>query len=139
MVPTVLPGLLSRVPSPLVLFVAGAKGVSSEQAKIFLILYVVGAFASAQLWAPLSARVTKPKVLAMLCGYGSFGLCLALFLPHGAMVWACIGQLMLGITYSGNMVLLKSIVGDTAEAAKDDLGEDFTGRDRKSTRLHSRH
>src|SRR3546814_19262864 len=44
------------------------------------------------------------------------------------MVWACIGQLMLGITYSGNMVLLKSIVGDTAEAAKDDLGEDFTGR-----------
>src|SRR3546814_17394270 len=64
----------------------------------------------------------------MLCGYGSFGLCLALFLPHGAMVWACIGQLMLGITYSGNMVLLKSIVGDTAEAAKDDLGADCTGR-----------
>src|SRR3546814_19439779 len=115
MATTLLLGLASGVTSALFLFFAWAKGFSSEQSTIFLILYFVGSFASAQLWAPLSARVTKPKVLAMLCGYGSLGLCLALFLPHGPLVWACLGQLMRGITYSGNLVLMNSIMGANTE------------------------
>jgi Na+/melibiose symporter-like transporter len=128
MLTTALLGLASGITSALFLFFAWAKGFSSAQSTIFLIIYFVGAFASTQLWAPLSKRATKSKVLAALCGYVVLIQLMALFLPYGAFAWACVGQLALGVSYSGNMVLLKSIVGDVAEAAKTELDEDFTGR-----------
>ncbi|MDB5579288.1 MAG: hypothetical protein JWR80_4464 [Bradyrhizobium sp.] len=128
MVTTALLGLASGVTSALFLFFAWAKGFTSAQSTIFLIIYFIGAFASTQFWAPLSKRTTKSKLLAALCCYVFLIQLMALFLPYGAFAWACVGQLALGVSYSGNMVLLKSIVGDVAEAAKTELDEDFTGR-----------
>ncbi|WP_337187500.1 MFS transporter [Phenylobacterium sp.] len=128
MASTVFTALASGVTSALFLFFAPLKGFTAAQANLLLLIYFVGAFASSRAWAPTAFRFGKEKVLIAICLTVAAVKLTVLALPNGAFYWASAGQVVLGACYSGTMIMLKSIVGDAADYAKQRLDEDFTGR-----------
>ena len=124
MASTMFFAMASGVTGAFYVFFAKAKGFTAEQGSMLLLAYFFAAFLAARIWAPISQRYGKRSVLAGLCICSALIQLMALFLPQGAMNWAIAGQFVLGIGYSGVLVLQRAIVGDVANQARRDIDED---------------
>jgi Na+/melibiose symporter-like transporter len=124
---TTLFAMASGVSGALFLFFATAKGISHEQAGLLLLPYFLAAFLASRLWTAISKSFGNHNVLAALCAYTAVVELAALWLPQGGVGWAALGQFALGISYSGTLVLQRAIVGDIAQEAQRDLGDDLSG------------
>jgi GPH family glycoside/pentoside/hexuronide:cation symporter len=108
-------------------FFRQARGFSAAETNLLLLVYFVGGFAGAPLWAKLAKRIGKHRGLMVSCGYYIVMQGLFLLTPKGSMALTLPVILLAGLGFSAYLVLLRAMTADACDEARLDLDRDCTG------------
>jgi Na+/melibiose symporter-like transporter len=108
-------------------FFREARGFSTAQANILLVLYFVGGLLGAPLWTRLARQVGKHRSLQVAALYYVVMQLMVIAPPKGALIPGAIVLFLSGVAYSAPTILIRAMMADAADEADLDQGKKSTG------------
>jgi len=118
---TLGPGWMSAL---YLFFFTDARGYSSEQASILLLVYVVAGVAGAPATARLAMRFSKHRTLMMTSTAYSLGLCTILALPKASMAAGIPMMFWCGFMAAGFDLMIRAMLADVGDEVRLEQGQE---------------
>lgn len=118
---TLGPGWMSAL---YLFFFTDARGYTSEQASILLLIYVVAGIAGAPATARLAMRFGKHRTLMVTTTAYSLGLCTILFLPKASMAAGIPMMFWCGFMAAGFDLMIRAMLADVGDEVRLDQGQE---------------
>ena len=110
-----------------IFFFREARGFTTTQTTLLLLIYFLGGLAGAPLWTWLARRIGKHRALIAAALHFSVMMSLTLILPKGAFALTAPFFFITGLAFSAATIMLRAMLADAADEAEYDRGDNRTG------------